>query len=107
MKIQPEWTPEFLEACEKVDKLFGWYNNAALHEVNRYLANAETSELQEALENRYIDFDLFEGDTTSLGPYHIRTYFITIDDEDMVGWDEYLSKVITIRRLENGDEECA
>lgn len=107
MNIWPKWTPEFLETCEKVDKLFGWYNKAALQEVNRYLANAETSELKEALENRYIDFDLFEGDTTSLGPYRIRTYSITINDEDMLDWDEYLSKVLTLRRLEGNDEERA
>lgn len=105
MDIRPEWTPEFLEACEKMDVLFNWYEGAAIKEVNQQLLHARLDDLGEALEKGYIRFVLSGDDKTCLGPYQIRTDFILVGEEDMLDWEDYLYKLITLKRMGACDED--
>lgn len=109
MDIRPEWTLEFLERCAKADETFGWKKGTAFKEAGDFLEGASIEELEEAIDNEYIDFDieLFDSEDAFVGPYQVRTVSLTIDVDDIAHWKEYLSKVITIRRLENGDEKRA
>lgn len=109
MDIQPEWTLKFLEGCTKADETFGWKKGTASKEAGDFLEGASIEELEEAIDNEYIDFDieLFDSEDAFVGPYSVRTVSLTIDVDDIAHWKEYLSKVITLRRLEDDDEECA
>lgn len=109
MDIQPEWTLKFLEECTKADETFGWKKGTASKEAGDFLEGVSIEELEEAIDNEYIDFDieLFDSEDAFVGPYSVRTVSLTIDVDDIAHWKEYLSKVITLRRLEGDDEECA
>lgn len=107
MKIRPEWSEKFLKKCAKADKVFGWEKDAAVKEAEEFFLQASIDELKTALSSEAIDFDLdfYNGDDGFVGPYFVRPTFMTVNSEDMVNWKEYLSKVLTLRRLENSNEE--
>ena len=103
MDIRPEWSEKFLEKCAKADETFGWEKGAAVKEAEEFFLQMSIVKLKTALRSGWINFylDFCIGDKGLVGPYFVSPTIMTVNFEDMVNWKEYLSEVITIRRLEN------
>ena len=107
MKIQPEWTPEFLERCNAIEKVLGWRKDTLVRDIIDWIQTTTINDLEDAMRSAYL-YIRFEDDVCSVA---IGTMFsadinaVILRRDDMTNWDEFIGTRLTFEKLGVCDED--